>query len=323
MKLEHFHYLLKIDQLHSISAAAHALHISQTTLSSIVKAVEAELGISIFQRSFHGVSTTAEGQRFMLLAWEIDVKYEELLSLKDHRDNIQTIAIPMSPSVNAGLSVPLSRMYSRYELHGDISLDEYPPLEVYVRVKSKAANIGVTYFSDQELLQIQADADQNKIQIEKLYQDKLYLLVPGTHWIASRQSVSAGELTNERLAIVTGFQTDLNNQLFRELTAGGHFMFFPNIAVMRQAVYEQNMVGLVTGYSIRSNYAAVKDDCHITPVCTNDRQWSVSIYLIHRCDRSLRYQERVLVASIKEHFRTCPSFSPHSVPEEPERGSAV
>lgn len=324
MKLEYFHYLLKIDQLHSISAAAHALHISQTTLSSVVKAVEAELGITIFQRSIHGVSTTVEGQRLMSLAWEIDVKHEELMSLKNHRDNIQVIAIPMSPSVNVGLAVPLSQTYSRFELHGDISLDECPTMEVYARVKSKAANIGVTNFSDSEMFQIQEDAYKNKIQIEELYSDRLYLLTPSTHWIASRQSIGTDEVASERLAIVTSFQADLNNQLFRELTAGGQSVFFPNIATMRQAILEQNMIGLVTGYSIRSNLEAYQNNYHITPIHTNGREWCVSIYLIHRSDRSLRPQERILVSCIKEHFRTCPSALLRSVPalEEPERRPA-
>ena len=40
MKLEQFHYLLEINRLRSISAAARSLHIRQTTLSAMVKTVE-------------------------------------------------------------------------------------------------------------------------------------------------------------------------------------------------------------------------------------------------------------------------------------------
>ena len=50
MKLEQVRYMLEINRLHSISAAARSLHVGQTTLSAIVKSVEEEVGFSIFQR---------------------------------------------------------------------------------------------------------------------------------------------------------------------------------------------------------------------------------------------------------------------------------
>ena len=80
MKLEHFRYLLEVGRLHSISAAARSLHIRQTTLSAIVKSAEEELGYPIFRRTPSGVAATAAGERFLVLAWEINLKYEELLS---------------------------------------------------------------------------------------------------------------------------------------------------------------------------------------------------------------------------------------------------
>ena len=99
MKLEHFRYLLEINRLHSISAAARALHIRQTTLSAMVKAVEEEVGFPIFQRAPTGVIATPAGEQFMALAWEINVKYDELLSLKQRSiDGTQTIPLLLASS---------------------------------------------------------------------------------------------------------------------------------------------------------------------------------------------------------------------------------
>ena len=302
MKLEHFHYLLKIDQLHSISAAARALHISQTTLSSIVNAAEAELGFPIFQRALQGVSTTASGQRFMELAWEIDVKYEELLSLKGCRETAQSIAIPMSPNVNTGLSVPLSLAYRRFELRGDLTLDECSSMEVYARICSRGANIGVTYLSDYEFQQIKEEAAGNGIETELLYEDRLYLLTAADHPLAAVPCVDICELRNERLAMVTSFQSELNQQFFKDLVLDCSAVFFPNITTMCHAVLEQGMVGLLTGYTICSNINYYKGNYRIIPINITGSAQRSSIYLIHRRDRSLRYQERVLLSCIKEYF---------------------
>lgn len=95
MKLEYCSYLLEINQLHSISAAAKSLHIGQTTLNAIVKRVEEELGFAIFQRTPNGVTATEAGTRLMEILWEINVHYEELLRIKKRdASDVPLITIP-------------------------------------------------------------------------------------------------------------------------------------------------------------------------------------------------------------------------------------
>lgn len=61
MKIEHFKYLVEIDKHHTISAAAKALYMGQTTLSSIVKSMEEELGYSIFSENAEGSCSDKKG----------------------------------------------------------------------------------------------------------------------------------------------------------------------------------------------------------------------------------------------------------------------
>ena len=115
MKLEQFHYLLEINRLRSISAAARSLHIRQTTLSAMVKTVEEEVGFPIFQRAPTGVIATPAGEQFMSLAWEINVKYDELLSLKQRSiDGSQTISLLLAPSLLPVLSIPLTQRFHKF-----------------------------------------------------------------------------------------------------------------------------------------------------------------------------------------------------------------
>ena len=69
MQVEHLRYLLDIYNLRSISAAAHYLHIAQTTLSAVIKSVEDELGFSVFKRMPTGVAPTEKVQAVLNLAW--------------------------------------------------------------------------------------------------------------------------------------------------------------------------------------------------------------------------------------------------------------
>ena len=55
MTLQQLRYLIEIAACGSISQAAHNLYTSQSSLSVAVKDVEAEMGVTIFERSNRGI----------------------------------------------------------------------------------------------------------------------------------------------------------------------------------------------------------------------------------------------------------------------------
>ena len=61
MNLKQAHYIRTIAQEGSITAAAKKLYISQPSLSQMLKQVEAELGVSLFDRSVSPFRPTFAG----------------------------------------------------------------------------------------------------------------------------------------------------------------------------------------------------------------------------------------------------------------------
>jgi DNA-binding transcriptional LysR family regulator len=78
--LHRMRLIVEIARRESISAAARSLGLSQPALTRCVAEVEAALGIEVFARSPHGVSTTEEGQRFVAGAMQILGEVESLVS---------------------------------------------------------------------------------------------------------------------------------------------------------------------------------------------------------------------------------------------------
>ena len=158
MKLEHFRYLLEVGRLHSISAAARALHIRQTTLSAIVRNTEEELGYPIFLRAPGGVTATVPGERFLVLAWEINLKYEELMSLKQHfSGDDPTIRLLLPPSVGSCLPAILSQEFYRYELRGNLAFEECISVSVGREILKGPANLGLAYLTEENIAQLHAE----------------------------------------------------------------------------------------------------------------------------------------------------------------------
>ncbi len=79
MTLQQIHYLLTIADAGSMNKAAEILYLAQPSLTSAVKELEKELGITIFLRSGRGVTLTNDGTEFLLYARQIYQQYEILM----------------------------------------------------------------------------------------------------------------------------------------------------------------------------------------------------------------------------------------------------
>ena len=65
MNTDHLRYLLTIADCHSINKASERLLLKQQYLSTLVKSLEKQLGICIFDRSYRGVALTPDGEYLM------------------------------------------------------------------------------------------------------------------------------------------------------------------------------------------------------------------------------------------------------------------
>ena len=71
MTLQQLRYLIAIAEYGSINAAAQNLYASQSNLSTAIKELEQELGISIFTRSNRGVTLTNDGTELLGYARQV------------------------------------------------------------------------------------------------------------------------------------------------------------------------------------------------------------------------------------------------------------
>ena len=81
MSLRLLHTLLCVHQSKSFQEAADRLHITQSAVSMQLKALEAEFGVSLFDRSRRPPALTAAGLRLLAPAEDILLRYESLKRL--------------------------------------------------------------------------------------------------------------------------------------------------------------------------------------------------------------------------------------------------
>ena len=80
MNIQQLEYILAVDQFKSFSKAADYCHVTQATLSAMVKKLEEQLDIVIFDRKANPIATTENGREILIQAQQVVAHANALLS---------------------------------------------------------------------------------------------------------------------------------------------------------------------------------------------------------------------------------------------------
>ncbi len=126
MRIEYCRYLLKTAELGSITRASEHLFISQQGLSRAIKAVEQELGITLFSRSGNQLLPTLAGQRALSHMQAMAEEYEKLKADLDELAG-QTVQSPLT------LLVPYNVVNSILPAIVNLLISDIPHLALNIR----------------------------------------------------------------------------------------------------------------------------------------------------------------------------------------------
>ncbi len=107
MNILHMKYAVEVAKLGSLNKAAETLMVAQPNISRSIKELEADLGITIFQRSAKGMMLTPDGEEFMDYARDILNRIDKLEhSYRDgsHKKRKFSISVPRACYISAAMS---------------------------------------------------------------------------------------------------------------------------------------------------------------------------------------------------------------------------
>ena len=107
MNILHMKYAAEVARLGSLNKAAETLMIAQPNISRSIKELEADLGITIFQRSAKGMMLTPDGEEFMDYARDILHRIDKIeQSYRDgsHKKRKFSVSVPRACYISAALT---------------------------------------------------------------------------------------------------------------------------------------------------------------------------------------------------------------------------
>jgi len=199
LTLRHLRAFVAVAQLGGFSAAAARLHLTQSALSMLVRALEEDMGVALFERTTRKVKLTEAGRGFLPQAEAILIDLHDAVAETRARAERARgrIVVAATPTFAATL---LPRVLEGYQVHHPdvlvVMRDDLGPAQIQRLVQEGGADIGI------------APVDRARCEllvVEVLMNDELVLACPAGHRLARARQVRWKQLED---VPVIGFGRD-------------------------------------------------------------------------------------------------------------------
>lgn len=192
--LQQLRYLIAVSEHGSINAAARELFATQSNLSSAMKDLERELGVTIFTRSNRGVALTNDGTELLGYARQV-IEQADMLERRYATGTQSQARLAVSTqhyhfSVQAFVNVAETYGGDDY----DLVLRECTTAEIIEDVRTFRSEIGVLYTDGFNQRVLQRAFDDANVEFHPLFDAQVHVFVGEHHPLAGRSVIKPEEL---------------------------------------------------------------------------------------------------------------------------------
>jgi len=244
--LQQLKYIIEIVNCGSINEAAKRLYISQPSLSSAMKELEAEMGFELFRRTSKGIALTVDGTEFLGYARQVveqaGLLEQRYLNKKPSRQLCSISTQHYAFAVNAFVNLIRKSGADEYEF----TLRETRTYEIIQDVKNLRSEIGILYLNPFNRKIIEKLLRENRLVFHPLFVAKPHIFISIQNPLAGKEYVTMEDL--QEYPYLSFEQGEFNSFYFSEeiLSTAYHKK---NIHVSDRATLFNLLIGL-NGYTI-------------------------------------------------------------------------
>lgn len=223
--LRQLQFFVAAAEQRSVSGAARALSISQSSVTEAIQALEDDLGVMLFERRARGLDLTHKGSLFLRHASQIlgDVSTARLAFREDEGDQAGRLSLGVT-SLVAGYV--LSDMLSRFR-------------RAFPKVELSAVEDNADYLQhlliggelDVAVLLTSSIRDRAAMQVESLLVSPYRLWLPTGHPLTDAEAISLDDLASQQLIVLTVDEIEESTRLLM-----GAMSVKPDIAFRTRSV---------------------------------------------------------------------------------------
>lgn len=194
MNIQQLEYLLAVNEIRHFAKAAEHCHVTQPTLSMMLRKLEEELGITLFDRSRQPVVPTREGEEVIRRARQI---LAEVKSLKGYAKELRgEIEGEMRLGIIPTLAPYLLPLFIR-----DFAA-KHPALQIQVRDMTTADSLRALRRGELDLAILSTPLDEDDLEEHILFQEEFLVYASVHEKLPRKKYLLPAELDPEKLWIL-------------------------------------------------------------------------------------------------------------------------
>ena len=194
MTLQQMRYAVTVADCGSMNEAAHRLYITQPSLSSTIRELEKELGLTLFLRSNRGISITLDGEEFLGYARQIIAQYgileDRFIDRTTRKTRFSVSTQHYSFAVKAFIQTADEFGLENYEF----AIHETKTHTVMNHVRNMKSELGVLYLNDFNREALTKIFHEYGLEFHPLFDCNISVYLARKHPLASKASISIEEL---------------------------------------------------------------------------------------------------------------------------------
>ncbi len=213
MNILHLKYAVEVAKTHSISKAAENLYMGQPNLSRAIKELEESLGITIFNRTTKGITTTQDGDEFLEYAQKIVAQVNEVEHIyQEKRVKRQCFSVSVSGAfyISGAMAEFAKRLSS--ESPAEIYYKENSAAQTVNGVAREDFNLGIVRYSYGSEKYFRNLFMEKKLNFETIAEFSYNILVSKESPLADIKEITAADLKD----YIEICQTDTYNYAYSE-----------------------------------------------------------------------------------------------------------
>ena len=194
MTLTQLKYVITVAEEKSMNEAAKKLFISQPALSSAIKEIEEEIGITIFKRSNKGVLVSLQGEEFIGYARQVVEQYRLIETKYIDKTNVKKKFGVSTQHYTFAVKafVEMVKQFGMEEY--EFAIRETKTFEVIEDVKNFKSEIGILYLNGFNEKILNKLFSEYGLEFHPILDCYIYVYMWKGHPLADRETVSLEEL---------------------------------------------------------------------------------------------------------------------------------
>jgi DNA-binding transcriptional LysR family regulator len=246
MTLQQLRYAVCIASQKSMNKAAAELFITQPSLSSTIKDLEEEIGLTIFIRSNRGIVITSEGEEFLGYARQMLEQYrqmeERFIKKEKSKKKFSVSMQHYTFAIQAFIHMAKEFGMDDYEF----AVHETKTYEVILNVKNQKSEVGILYLNEFNQKAMEKLLSDNDLEFIDLFRCGIYVYLWKGNPLATKERIGFEDLKNYPCL---SFEQGDNNSFYLAEEVFSTYEYKQIIKADDRATLLNLMVGL-NGYTL-------------------------------------------------------------------------